>query len=494
VSKTEVRLASGRVVGTSNDSVTVWRGLPYAAPPTGAGRWRAPQPVRAWSDVRDARAFGADSVQAPMPASRASSMSEDCLYANVWAPADSGRAEHPVMVWLHGGGFVGGSGADARCEGSKLARRGVVVVTFNYRAGLFGYLAHPALSDEAGGLSGNYGLLDQVAALEWVRENIAGFGGDPGRVTVFGVSAGSASIALLLTSPRAKGLFQRAILHSPGTARPLASLAEAESAGRALGEDIDALRQLPALALFARTSKLTPVVRGLTTPRVLRPIRDGVLIPQDERDAFAARRLHAMPIFVGTNSDEGTLLTRNWPVATLAEYDALMAANFSDDLERARSVYPATTDAEAKPAVAEAFADTQFNYGARLLLRSMARLNVACWRYRFTRRRPGQHDGPHHGDEVGYVFGNLASGRGVDEASFDAADVSLSDAMSAAWVAFASHANPNVAGANAWPRYDAVAHDGPLAFGDRIEIVTDPHRQRLDFLDAYYGPPAVRSP
>ncbi|MDQ2735463.1 MAG: carboxylesterase family protein, partial [Pseudomonadota bacterium] len=153
----EIRVGSGRIAGSGDGTVRVWRGIPYAAPPVGAGRWRAPQPVPVWDGVRDATRFGADSVQAPMPASRAPSMSEDCLYANVWSPADAAPGERPVMVWLHGGGFVGGSGADARCEGTQLAGRGVVVVTFNYRAGLFGYLAHPALSGEANGRSGNYG-------------------------------------------------------------------------------------------------------------------------------------------------------------------------------------------------------------------------------------------------------------------------------------------------------------------------------------------------
>jgi carboxylesterase type B len=484
---TEIRIASGRLAGTADGPVRVWRGIPYAAPPVGPGRWRAPQRVPAWDGVRDASDFGPDSVQAPLPASRAPSMSEDCLYANVWSPADAAPGERPVMVWLHGGGFVGGSGADARCEATALARRGVVVVTFNYRAGLFGYLAHPALSREAKGRSGNYGLLDQLAALAWVRENIAVFGGDPMQVTAFGVSAGSASIALLLTAPAAQGLFHRAILHSPGTARPLASLADAERAGLALGDDIASLRELPAAQLFALTAKLTPAMRGLTTPRVLRPIRDAVLVPEDERDAFAAGRLHPMPIVVGTNSDEGTLLTRGWPVATLSDYDTVMAANFGADLDRARALYPARSDAEAKPAVAEAFADTQFNDGARLLVRAMARLGMPCWRYLFARRRPGQRDGPHHGDEVGHVFANLAVGRSEEPLPFDDVDVALSNAMGAAWVAFASRADPNGPDLPAWPRYEAGSSDGPLAFGDRLAIVPDARAERLDFLDAYFA-------
>lgn len=483
----EIRIAGGRIAGSRAGEVRVWRGIPYAKPPVGDGRWRAPQPAPAWNGVRDATCFGADSVQTPMPASRAPAMSEDCLYANVWAPADAASGERPVMVWLHGGGFIGGSGADARCEGTALARRGVVVVTFNYRAGLFGYLAHPALSREANGRSGNYGLLDQLAALAWVQENIGAFGGDPTKVTVFGVSAGSASIALLLTSQAAEGLFHRAILHSPGTARPLAVLPDAERAGAALGEDIDALRELPAAQLFTLTSKLSPAMRGLTTPRLLRPIRDGVLVPEDERDAFAVGHLHPMPLIVGTNSDEGTLLTRSWPIASVADQRALLAANFAADLERAKQLYPAANDAEAKPAIAAAFADTQFNDGARLLVRAMTRLGMPCWRYLFTRRRPGEHNGPHHGDEVGHVFGNLAAGRGFEPMPFDEVDVMVSNAMAGAWVAFAAGGEPKVPGLPLWSPYDAALNDGPLAFGDRIEPVSDARADQLDFLDAYFA-------
>jgi para-nitrobenzyl esterase len=202
-------------------AVNVFKGIPYAAPPVGPLRWRPPQPVTPWPDVREALQFGSDLPQGPDPRLRAPAQSEDCLYLNVWAPAGAAPGSLPVMVWIHGGGFVGGSGSDLRSDGALMAHRNVVVVSFNYRAGLFGFLAHPALSRESEhGVSGNYGLLDQIAALQWVRRNIAAFGGDPQRVTAFGVSAGSASISLLLASPMGKGLFQQAILQSPGAARP----------------------------------------------------------------------------------------------------------------------------------------------------------------------------------------------------------------------------------------------------------------------------------
>jgi para-nitrobenzyl esterase len=468
------------------DDVRVWKGIPYAAPPVGALRWRPPQAPAPWDGMRACTQFGPDFPQAPAAASRAPSMSEDCLYLNVWSPAGAAPGSLPVMVWVHGGGFVGGSGADARSEGTQLAREGVVVVSFNYRSGMFGFLAHPGLSREsAQGTSGNYGLLDQLQALRWVRDNIAGFGGDPRRVTVFGVSAGSASISLLLTSPMAEGLFQQAILHSPGAGRPLASLADAERVGQSLDEDIEALRALSAAEVFALTAKCSPKVRGLTTPRVLRPICDAWLVPEDERAAFRSGRIHPMPILVGTNADEGTLLTKTWPIDTVDDYRRMVEANFGSAAPQALAVYPAQADAEARPAIARIFGDTQFNDGARLLARAMSRRGARTWRYVFTRRRPGQLDGPHHGDEVSHVFGNLAVGRGAQPEAFDAVDAAVSRAMRAAWVAFARRGDPNAAGLAAWPAYEPEG-DAHIVFGDAIETGRAWHAAALDFLDGYY--------
>ncbi|MEQ1806149.1 MAG: carboxylesterase family protein [Burkholderiaceae bacterium] len=488
-----VATCSGAVQGVmaasaaAGPGVRVWRGIPYAAAPVGPLRWRAPQPAGAWPGVRLAHEFGADFPQAPLPVSRAPTQSEDCLMLNIWVPAAPASSRLPVMVWLHGGGFTGGSGADARCEGMGLAQHGVIVVTFNYRSGLFGFLAHPGLNRESEhGVSGNYGLLDQLAALRWVRDNIEGFGGDPQRVTVFGVSAGSASIALLLTSPHAHGLFHRAIAHSPGTARPLASLQDAELAGATLGDDIDALRRLSATDILALTPRLAPKVRGLTTPRVLRPIRDGWVIPEDERPVFKQGRLHAMPLIVGTNRDEGSLLTAAWPMRTLAEHRQLIAANFAGATQQALARYPAASDADVRASVAAMFGDTQFNYGARLLAQAMSRVEPRTWRYLFTRRRPGQMDGPHHGDEVAHVFGNLAVGRGSEAAAFDARDEELSAALRRAWVAFAMHGDPNAPGSASWSRF-TQAGDGHLEFGDAIQSGSAWRCEQLDFLDRFYG-------
>lgn len=483
--------AEGAVAGSAlplrrGKVVNAFKGIPYAAAPVGPLRWRPPQAVTPWTGIRPALNFGDDFPQAPNPWLRAAAQSEDCLSLNVWAPAGAAPGSLPVMVWVHGGGFVGGSGSDLRSDGALLAHRGVVVVSFNYRSGLFGFLAHPALSGESEhGVSGNYGLLDQISAFEWVRRNAAAFGGDPQRVTAFGVSAGSASISLLLASPQGKGLFQQAILHSPGAARPLSTLAEAQQAGSALGEDIAALRALPAQDLFARTSLLSPAVRGLTTPRVLRPIRDGWLLPEDERPVFKAARLHAMPLLVGSNADEGKLLTRAWPVDSIAKYRELVQANFGEQSARAMRLYPAASGGEVRARVAEMFADTQFNYGTRLLAQAMAKVESKTWRYLFLRRRPHQADGPHHGEEVAYVFGTIAQSPPGETADYDPADRELSTAMMQAWTAFAATGNPNAPTLPRWAPYDPAA-DNYMAFGDSVETGRGWRKEQLDFLDRFY--------
>lgn len=469
-------------------AIHVFKGIPYAAPPVGRLRWRPPESAAPWSTVRAALEFSPDFPQAPNPRLRAPSTGEDCLYANIWTPAGAAPGSLPVMMWIHGGGFVGGSGSDMRCDGAAMARQGVVVVSFNYRAGLFGFLAHPALSRESPhGVSGNYGLLDQIAALHWIKVNIAAFGGNPQRVTAFGVSAGSASISLLLTSEMSRGLFQQAILHSPGACRPLSSMAEAEIAGTTLGMDIDALRDLPAQALFQKTSLLSPKVRGLTTARVLRPIRDGWIIRQDERIAFKAGRLHPMPMIVGSNADEGTLLTKAWPVDTVAQYRDMVQTNFGSVADEVAALYPVSSgsDAQARVRVAELFADTQFNYGTRLLAQAMTQHEPRTWRYLFLRRRPHQQDGPHHGEEVAYVFGNLRATPPGETADFDTTDEKISTAMMRAWIAFAASGNPNAPGLPQWPAYDH-ASDNYLAFGDTVVSGRAWRGAQLDFLDCFY--------
>jgi carboxylesterase type B len=480
-----VQIDSGLVAG-ADGAVRSFKGIPFAAPPVGDLRWRPPQPVAPWTGVRQATSFGPDCPQAPSGASRGAGQSEDCLHLSVWTPARRADERLPVMVWMHGGGFTAGTSADARSDGEKLARRGVVVVAANYRVGLFGFLAHPDLSRESPqGVSGNYGLLDQIAALQWVQRNIAAFGGDPGRVTAFGVSAGSASLALLLTSPQIPGLLHRVILESPGCFRPLASLADAHALGSSLAPDVAALRGLSAEALFAKTAQAVPAMRSLTSPRVLRPICDGWLIPQDERPAYLGGRFHAVPMIIGNNSDEGSLLTASWTVRTLADYRAMMTENFGTMTAEALALYPAASDGEVRRRVADAFGDTQFNFGVRGAARASLSRQPRTWRYVFSRDRAGGGTAPNHGDEVSYVFGNLAASRGTEPLPFDASDEDVSNAMMEAWVRFAASGDPNGGGQPSWPAYDAL-RDPYREFGGTIGTGAGWRTPQMDFLDRFY--------
>ena len=481
-----VRTEGGQLSGTG-DGIRVFKGIPFAAPPVGERRWRPPEPAEPWEGVRDATIFGADCPQEMRPGSRADRIDEDCLTLNVWTPARASEEARPVMVWFYGGSFVFGSASDIRFDGEAFAREGVVLVTAGYRVGLFGFFAHPGLTRESPhGASGNYGLLDQIAALAWVQRNIAAFGGDPTRVTAFGVSAGSASIAMLLTSPLAAGLFQRAILESPGAFRPLASLAEAERAGTSLGADIGQLRQMSAEEILTKTHLLVPKVRGLTMPRVLRPIRDGWVIREDERDAFKAGRFHAIPLIVGSNADEGATLTATWPMRTLADLRALAATSFPQAADVATELYSAERDDEVRGRVGEMFADTQFNYGVWQLARAMSTRVPQTWRYLFLRRRFGRLDGPNHGEEVCYVFNTLAlAPAGQKAPAFDRVDTSVAEAMLAAWVHFAATGDPNGEGLPPWPAYRAD-DDPHLEFDDVIRVGANWRRRQMDFLDGYF--------
>ncbi len=491
--------AAGPVEGSVDDGIARFLGVPFAAPPVGPeGRWRAPRPVEPWGSgapPRPAHAFGFDCPQPPGGTSRAPGQSEDCLTLNVWAPADAHRASQgagaPVLVWFYGGSFLFGSGSDPVCDGTNLARRGAVVVTANYRVGLFGFLAHPDLT------AANVGLLDMIAALDWVRANIAGFGGDPANVTAFGVSAGSASLSLLLTSPQAEGRFDRLILQSPGSFRPLATLAEAQAAAvEAFGPSIEPWLATPADELLAETGRLAPKVRRLMAPRVLRPIADGVVVPHDERHAYATGAFHRVPVVVGGNLDEGSRLTAGWPVATVDAWRDLLALEFGAQADEAARLWPVDSADEVPIGLGELFGDTQFSLGARGIARSVAATGTPAWRYLFTRPRPIapglRGDGPHHGEEVPYVFGTIHTAFGSSAATASSApggappaepaDEALSEAMMGAWLRFAATGDPN---GGDLPRWPPVGSDGEpyLVLDEEIEVGHGHRRPQLDFLD-----------
>jgi len=383
-----------------------------------------------------------------------------------------------VLVWFDGGGFTAGTGARAATDGERFAERGAVLVTVNYRVGVFGYLAHPLLSAESPhGSSGNYGVLDQIAALRWVREEIAAFGGDPARVTAFGESAGGASVALLLVSPLARGLVDRVIMQSPGSFRPLCPLADAERAGASVGDDLAAMRAMPADALLALNAQINPAVRGLTVPRPLRPIIDGWVVDRDEPDAFASGAFAPLPTIVGSNANEGGFFAAGIPVASVDALRAYLSANFPGAADEAWAHYGVERDADVPQAVADVFGDAQFSYGAQMLARTIAAHQPQTFRYVFAHASEPARALPVHADEIPYVFGTGA---------FGAADREVSDAMLAAWITFAATGDPNGPDAPAWPRYDPQ-RDNALTFGAGFAEQTGWRANRLAFVERYYA-------
>jgi para-nitrobenzyl esterase len=478
-----VQTEYGPVAGESG-AVRVFRGIPFAQSTAGELRWKPPVPPKPWREVRDATQWGYDPPQSYNAQYRSPGWSEDCLNLNIWTPAQDDKANLPVLVWIYGGSFLRGSGADPRSDGTLLARKGAVVVTLNYRLGLMGHLGHPALTAESPHKSSsNYSLLDCIAALRWIKANIKSFGGDPNAITPFGCSAGSAAIGLLLVSPLAEGLFDRAILESPGAFRPLASLADSEKAGLQLGPDLKTIRALTADEVLKRHGDFIPKMRGLTTPRVLRPIRDGWVIPQDEADAFAAGNFHKMPILVGTQVDEGGFFLSGLPVKTLEDYQAVIAENFGARAKEAAEHYGARSEAEIPVKLAQLFGEAQFQYGARRLAREMGRAHPKTFRYLFNKWRAGANRMPTHSEEVNYVFGEPVT---CSDGTYDATDAKVSETMMETWVRFAKTGDPNGPGVPQWPAYDEKS-DSYMEFGDTPKVASGFRRDALDFLDRYFG-------
>ncbi|HZA35327.1 MAG TPA: carboxylesterase family protein, partial [Vicinamibacterales bacterium] len=356
VAAAQVKTQSGPVEGTESGDgrIRVFRGIPFAAPPVGELRWQAPRPVAPWQEVRKATAFGNRCMQAPIFSDMIfrDEVSEDCLYLNVWTPARAATERLPVMVWIYGGGFQAGSASEPRQDGEKLAGTGVVVVSFNYRLGVFGFLAHPELTRESGhNASGNYGLLDQIAALQWVKTNIAAFGGDPGRVTIFGESAGSFAVSALMASPPAQGLFHRAIGESgaffntgSGALAP-GTLAASEASGVTFAQSIGA-PSLAALRAKPAADVLQAAAKG--PGRWFAPMIDGFVLPRNVPAIYADGKQSHVPLLAGWNADEvrsSVILAKEQ--ATAAAFVERTRKQFGADADALLKAYPAGSDAEA---------------------------------------------------------------------------------------------------------------------------------------------------
>ncbi len=446
---------AGTVRGAFADGVASFKGIPFAAPPVGPLRWHAPMPVHAWTGTRDATAYGNDCVQTRLPGDIASTtqpMSEDCLVLNVWTPRPRPGAKLAVMVYIHGGGYAIGSGSSAILDGSRLAARGVLVVTLNYRLGRFGFFATPALTREAGANpTGNWGLLDQIAALKWVQRNIAVFGGDPARVTIFGESAGGASVNRLMTSPATKGLFVQGIAASGGGRDHWPSLAEAEAKGVAFAADegiaaadLAALRALPANRVLGTITLLNN-----DEARYSGPITDGRIITGDPATLFAAGKARGIRYIVGSNSDELGFI----PAPLLASFIAKATGALGDGVDTVRTAY-------ASPAAFShnIASDLSFTEPALALARQQS-ASTPTWLYRFgyvPEDKRAIFSGAPHASDVPFQFDNLARAGG----KVSAADMAAAKLVADFWVNFARTGDPNGPGLPRWPRFSAAK---PLA-------------------------------
>ncbi|HKD04689.1 MAG TPA: carboxylesterase family protein [Bryobacteraceae bacterium] len=507
-----VETRNGKISGApgKDASVTVFKGVPYAAPPVGNLRWQAPKPPANWEGVRKADAFSPSCIQSIVEERKPwthefmshDQVSEDCLYLNIWTAAKNAGAKLPVFVYIHGGGFSEGAGSIAVYDGEGLAKKGLVMVTINYRMGVFGFFSHPELTKESDhNASGNQGLLDVVAALDWIRDNITAFGGDPSKVTIAGQSAGGMAVHDLIASPIAKGLFQRGIAESGGSTLGGSSrkLADAEADGERFAETKGAksladLRALTPEQLAARPAAAAPAGGGRGVGGGIRfgPIIDGYLLPASVDEIVAQGKQNDVPILTGVNADEGGASPN--PGITLEAFQSRARQRLGDQADAFLKVYPATSDAEAGLANNESSRDQQ---RMSLYLWAQARTKASrskVYTYFWTHTLPGPDAakyGAFHTSEVPYALNRLYN----SNRPFTAADRKIADTMSSYWANFAKTGDPNGKGLPHWPAAVTESPDTTMQIGDdttAIAIVSSP--ARLAFWREYFSRPRPAQP
>jgi len=457
-----VSVAQGQLEGRQDGVVNTFLGIPYAAAPVGDLRWRAPQPAPAWAGLRDASRFGPSCMQTVLPDGRApwtheymvnGAISEDCLSLNIWTPATS-TGKKPVLVWIHGGGFNEGSGSVPIYSGSALAGRDLVVVSINYRLGALGFMAHPDITQEArNGVAANFGMQDQIAALQWVKKNIATFGGDPENVTIAGQSAGSMAVHTLVNSPLAKGLFVRAIAQSGlPTIMPVPDLVSAEKNGVAFAEQLGAkslvdLRKLPADKFVISAASAAGLRFGLVV--------DGKLLPAPALSLLAQGRFNDVPMLVGQTANEGSAFP-GYGSGDAAAYQAFLQRSFGKDAGTFSKLYPAQTGAARSQSMKEASGDRGLAMIDAWVGQRQIKARTPVYAYYYKHAEPGEgaeRFEAFHSSEIPYVLSTLDA---APERGFTLADRELSLVMSSYWVNFAKTGNPNGDGLTAWSVMTAV--------------------------------------
>jgi para-nitrobenzyl esterase len=489
---TTVKVEGGKVEGILENGLRVFRGIPFAKPPVGELRWKAPQPVHPWEGIRKAKQFAPSCPQiTTIEEHRFLELSEDCLYLNVWTPAQSSGEKLPIMVWIYGGGFTRGSASLPFYSGEELARHGIVVVSITYRVGALGFLAHPELTAESPDkISGNYGLLDQIAALQWVQKNIEAFGGDPSKVTIFGESAGAISVSMLCASPLAKRLFRGAISESGGSFAPvhdvrgfdgILSLQAAEQEGVAFAQRMGA-------GSIAELRKIKPekwISDPMSQMGGFWPTVDGYVILDDQYKLYEQGKYNDVNVLIGTNSDEGTMFAN--PAASVEAYQENIRARFGAFADRVLEAYPAHTIDETYYASADIFRETIFawpTYAWANLQSATGQSSVFV--YYFDQPQPRssfdqlEPRGAAHASEIDYVFGHLAADQRTES------DFKLSKMMIDYWTNFAKHGNPNGENLPQWETYSA-GNPFVLLLKDVPQRIDWPNKDKLLLMEEYFS-------